>query len=293
MKPSENMNEVIKVPANSKAGQFIQELHNRKQQQNEKAMKISRKDIFIVRDIVPLKQSQREYFRKIYQNPPLEHLSEFQQILRVKLYSREVFPAFFYGNLNLKRPIITISLNPKWDKDKAIEQGNNFDNWLNDCMKGFLNYPTDKSMHTIWKNLVKVIRPDNLREAITLREILFENIVNIDWCYYYSKQFPTLNEEQLRLTLSKKFDENLEKIFSWIHPRAIFIHGRSFATWFNTNCNNIVEELTLSHGDQEYKVLSATFSKNKIPVVYQEWFVNRGNKNENLEAVRRLLYSKI
>jgi hypothetical protein len=239
--------------------------------------------------------SLSKYFENLYLNPPTELINSFNSQKGTKLYYENVFPCFFTGNLDLKNPLVSISLNPKYDDNKPNEQGDNFINWLDGCMNGFILYQNDKSLHSIWKYLVKVFFSEEQRKT-GIKELLQDNVVNIDWCYYYSWNFPTINLEDLmnskKNKIYKLFDDNLRKLISDIQPKVIFIHGKSLENWFNYNCDNICHEVTLKHGNKSYKIFSGLLQGMSVPVIYQEWFINRGNKIENLDIVRSIIDGK-
>lgn len=236
-----------------------------------------------------------QYFENLYLNPPIELIKAFNSQKGSDLYYENVFPCFFTGNLDLKNPLVSISLNPKYDDNKTNEQGNNFMNWLDGCLNGFISYPNDKSLHPIWKYLVKVFFSDEQRKT-DIRELLQDNVINIDWCYYYSRNFPTISTEELgnskKNHIYKLFDDNLRKLISYIQPKLIFIHGKSLKNWYYFNCTNICHEVTLKHGNKSYKVFSGVLQGMNVPVIYQEWFINRGNRKENLDMVRSIIERK-
>ena len=97
-----------------------------------------------------------QYFKNIHQNPPTDLIDKFNSQEKIHLL-KNVFPCFFTGNLGLKNPFVTISLNPKYDDAKIKDQGTDFEIWINNCSeKGFSGYEDDKKLHLIWKNLAKV-----------------------------------------------------------------------------------------------------------------------------------------
>ena len=233
----------------------------------------------------------RRYFNGINNHISINDIVNFNNQFNVDLHY-DVFPAFFYGDLNISGPIVTISLNPQYSDETPHEQGADFNVWLDQCMDGFLNYPNDIAMHAIWKNLIKVI-PGYTNRIQDKREFLQQHIINIDWCYYYSTNFPTLNNVDYH-PLIADFSNNLHFLLCHLKPKLIFIHGKSLSSWFNNNCNNIVQELELQHGNLgSYNVFSGKLNNLNIPVVYQSWFINRANNNDNLERVRNLINNLI
>lgn len=237
-------------------------------------------------------EKQINYFENIYNNPPIELLKGFETKYNTNLYHSEVFPCFFTGNLSLKNPIVTISLNPKYDNGKEKEQGDNFKTWVQNCEKGFERYKDDKSLHSIWKNLAKVFFSKEERNAgnDAVKKLLQKNVVNLDWCYYYSQNFPSI-KSNVDNELFNLFNININKLIRDLNPKFIFVHGRALEFWFYNFCDNINEELLLTHGSK-YKVLSGKLKNSNTPVFFQEWFINRGNAESNLETIRALINKK-
>ena len=239
-----------------------------------------------------------DYFKELMTNPPKDLIESFNETKNIDLNYKELFPCFFTGDISRKNLIVTISLNPKIDsggvKVKQSEQGTDFNKWIENCVKGFDGYQDVKKLHLVWKNLYKVLSGEmNLDGSKKPIDFLQTNIVNLDWCYHYSSNFPTLSSSELnnspRRDLYAIYDTNLEKLINEIKPKVIFIHGKSFNEWVNINCTEIKEELELSHGSKKYKVKSCFYKKTKVPVIYQEWFINKGNANVNLEKVNKLI----
>ncbi len=209
--------------------------------------------------------------------------------INIEFKNENIFPCFFTGNILSEKSIVTISLNPKYDEQTTRnEQGDDFNLWLDKCLSRFNNYKTDKSLHKIWKNLAKVIFTDEERRNC-LRSKLQNKLVNLDWCFYYSKKFTTLAQNAENQDVYELFDKNLNKLLKKINPKVIFAHGKSLNNWFRSNSTDIEEILELEHGSKTYKLFSGCLNNLSIPVIYQEWFINRGNKNTNLEQVRKLL----
>ena len=138
------------------------------------------------------------------------------------------------------------------------------------------------------KNLAKVIFTDEERTNC-LRSKLQNKLVNLDWCFYYSKKFTTVAQNAENKDIYELFDNNLNRLLKKINPKVIFAHGKSLDNWFRSNSTDIEEILKLEHGSKTYKLFSGCLKNLSIPIIYQEWFINRGNKNTNLEQVRKLL----
>lgn len=239
-----------------------------------------------------------DYFENLYQNGDTEALENFNSNF-THLYHKETFPCFFTGDFNLSKPIVTISLNPKYDIGKKEEQGDDFQNWLLGCSNGFAAYNSDKNLHLIWKNLSKVFFSNLERESSELHSLLQKNVVNLDWCYYYSNRFPTLGIKELdhpiRKRLYESFNANIRFLLRQLNPRLIFLHGKTLSFLFDELVSDHDTLHQFNHGSKSYKVLFGFESELRIPVIYQEWFINRGNKTANIaslnESIQQILHN--
>lgn len=203
----------------------------------------------------------------------------------------EVLSTGVFGNVNLHRPVVTISLNPKFDK--GADYINNYTLLQQSNLNGFAGsyfYEDDKKLHNVWKNLAKVLFSEGERLNNSLKQLLQDNVVNIDYFPVYSEKFPTLNDEILNSQLFTYLNDHMNRLIQNINPRLIFLSGKSLAPWFSSFCEeNENNSMELQHGPKSYKVRSGTLTNTDIPVVYQEWFINSGNRNVNLERVRSLI----
>ena len=109
-----------------------------------------------------------------------------------------VRPCFFSGDIETPGKIVTVSLNPAYTPGATEEeQGNRgFKDWYSSCRSRFKQYGSDQEVHTIFKNLFKVIAPPEVWNTPEKRKYLQDHLLNLDWCYYYSEKFPSfaLNE---------------------------------------------------------------------------------------------------
>lgn len=245
-----------------------------------------------------VKNNLKEYLMNLHENVPVSLIELFNESKKLDLNHKDLFPCFFTGNLLKKNSIVTISLNPKIDKSgidkKREEQGPNFDEWIESCIYGFEGYKGDiKKLHLVWKNLFKALSGSLSNNGYEIVDFLQKNVINLDWCYYYSSKFLTLSEKELKFSKRRElyeiFDNNLESLITHIEPKIIFIHGKSFQSWIVENVTKLKLENKLFHGEKSYKLFSGFYRNTKIPVVYQEWFINSGNANVNLLKVNHLL----
>lgn len=163
-----------------------------------------------------------QYLEEVYNNTSLDEIEKFNKSFKVDL-SKIAYSGFYWGDINLNSPIVVVSLNPKLDpKAKEEQQEENFKIWLEKCTKGFENYRDDKELHRIWHNLAKVFFSEEERK-LGIKKLFVENVVNLDWCYYYSSEFPTIQNISNN-KLYNDFNVNLKKLITdYLKPRAVFI----------------------------------------------------------------------
>ena len=243
----------------------------------------------------------KNYCRDFQRKPPKDLLNKYNSLqkrnLDYKLMYKELFPCFFTGNINKKNSYLTISLNPKLDNQTRKDQRGDFNAWFDFCLNRFENYETESAVHFIFKNLLKLFFTDQEIKRSCKRKLLQENLINIDWCPYYSKKFVTTGklffEKNGIIELYEIFNKNLNEFIKFTKPRCIFIHGKSFDELANEIMPNVITKIELNHGDRPYEERYGYYKKTKIPVFYQTHFINRANKNENLEEIRKFIATKI
>ncbi|MBN2077456.1 MAG: hypothetical protein JW838_00725 [Spirochaetes bacterium] len=243
----------------------------------------------------------RDYCRSLHNNPPRKLLDKYN-ILQInpdnKLIYQNVFPCFFTGNIKKKNSIMTISLNPKFDGHTKHSQCGNFNAWFDYCINRFDKYETEGEVHRVFKNLLKIFYSDQELKRSSKRQLLQENLVNIDWCYYYSKRFRTFKKKFFNdnglIELYEKFNDNLDYFVKLIKPQCIFIHGKSFddvASEIITDMKNHGKKF--KHGKRTYELKYGFYKKTQIPIFYQTLFINSANKNINLEDIRLFIAKKL
>lgn len=255
-----------------------------------------------------------EYFQKLNDKTigkaesSLEHIRKLE-LLKTKYYKQlhdfnylELFPCFFTGDWNLENPITILSINPKLDKKsnktpdpvlkKKLEQGKEFNGWLKGCTNGFQEYLNHgRNLHSTWTCLYKVF---NSGESDPIDRVKFfqENVVNIDWCYYYSSEFPTINRSYKQpkelLELYDEFDDNIDFLISQLKSKIIFAHGKSLSGWFEKNVTDRKVELNLEH-NHKYQVFSGKYADTGIPVVYCKRGITWVGSDLNFAKIRNLV----
>lgn len=212
------------------------------------------------------------------------------------IVNERVRPCFFSGDLETPGKIVTVSLNPAYTPGvtEARQTGMDFTAWYNYCRFRFTNYRSESEISTIFKNLFKVIAPPTIWTTANRRQYLQTHLLNLDWCYYYSEQFPSiaLNKlpSHLQEAIAATWDATLSLLMVTAQPRYIFIHGRPLGTWVIRNTTNLqsVMQLENSRG-QRCAFWAGRFLNTTIPVYYLEHFINVVNQNSTLARIHQYI----
>lgn len=212
------------------------------------------------------------------------------------IVNERVRPCFFSGDLETPGKIVTVSLNPAYTPQatEAEQAGMDFAAWYNYCRFRFSQYQADTEVHTIFKNLFKVIAPPEIWATTNKRLYLQTHLLNLDWCYYYSEQFPSimLNKlpPNLQEAIAATWDATLSLLMAIAQPRYIFIHGQPMRNWVLYNTTNLqsVMQLENSRG-QRCALWEGDFLTTTIPVYYLEHFINVVNQNSTLACIHQYI----
>lgn len=223
-----------------------------------------------------------------------------QQNARYRLIvNTQVRPCFFSGDIETPGKVVTISLNPAYTPQvtEAEQAGMSFAEWYHYCRFRFNHYPSDAAMHTIFKNLFKVIAPPMLWSGADKRRYLQEHLLNLDWCWYYSEQFPSfaLNKlpEHLQHNIYDTWDTTMHWFIEQVAPRYIFVHGQAIQEWVNRSTVDLKLALQLKNSRQQpCKLFQGYFVDTRIPLYYLEHFINVVNQNTTLERINHFVNEK-
>jgi hypothetical protein len=233
------------------------------------------------------------YCQKSYASPPVELLERFNNIVKdanLQLHYEDIYPCFFTGDVDLKDPFLSVSINPAYGKQTKKEQGDCLEEWMERCKHRFKDYPSDKAVHTVFKYTLKVFLDPSTIRLEGVRQSLQRHVVNLDWCPFFSSNWKTVSDSFLGkrdlMGLRDYFDENLRFLIGCLKPARIFLHGSQLEHFARGIIPRPRIKL-LRHGEREYEVLYGR-TVESIPVVYQRPFINRANKTLNLEIIRGL-----
>jgi hypothetical protein len=210
------------------------------------------------------------------------------------IVNKNVRPCFFSGDIETKGKIVTISLNPKYTTEYTEnEQANmSFVEWYDFCRFRFERYESP-SIHKTFNKLFKAIAPTSLWQNIDKRNYLQDNVVNIDWCFYFSQNFPTIDfdkmPEDLCLNIHKAWDENLNWLISKNNPRHIFAHGKSIQHWIAETSNKTEHIMEIKSRRGNCSLLRGEFMDTKIPIFYLTHSVINVNENLSFEKISNFI----
>ena len=210
------------------------------------------------------------------------------------LIKEGVRPCFFSGDIEKPGKIVAVSLNPAYTPDVTErEQGNRgFKDWYNFCRFRFEQYESDPKLHTIFKNLFKLIASPEKWDMAGKRKYLQDQLLNLDWCYYYSEKFPSVTLDILPVGLQQGIRSEWDKTLTWLievaQPRYIFAHGRAIQDWVKRSAEGLKTVLQLENSRHKACELSQGQLKGTtIPLYYLEHFINVVNQNSTLERINR------
>lgn len=214
----------------------------------------------------------------------------------------KIHPLFFFGDSNVKGKAVTISLNGAFDlKSTPLEHEgiDSPDDWFELCNNGFLNCNDDKSLNPIFKNLGKVINGRSAWNAAYNKRILLqESLINIDWCFLYSKNFPSnfwkLSKKLGLEPIVNLFDSSLNIMIPHLEPRVIFLHGTSLKLWFDEYSFQRKRIATLEDDyGRTFEVWEGYYQTDDklYRMVYSEYFINTTSKGKTIDKLHELLYN--
>ena len=170
----------------------------------------------------------------------------------------------------------------------AKQTGMSFRVWYDFCRLRFARYPSDRTLHTIFKNLFKVLAPPEVWSAMDRRTYFQAHLLNLDWCPYRSERFPSLALDRLpsdlQMRISATWDANLCGLIDIAAPRYLLIHGQAIQAWVNRNIVGLMAILQLENSrGQPCQLHSGQLAGTAIPVYYLEHCINVVNRNTTLE----------
>jgi hypothetical protein len=213
------------------------------------------------------------------------------------IVSEKVRPCFFSGDIESPGNVVTISLNPAYSPQvteaEQAEAGVIFADWYNHCRFRFRLYPSDAAVHQVFRNLFKIIAPPETWPTEGKRSYLQAHLLNLDWCYYYSEQFPSIDLAKLPPSLRhgiEEWDTNLYELIKSAIPRYIFVHGQAMQAWVNRTTSHLepVMELVNSRR-QPCRLFMGKFAGTSTSAYYLEHFINVVNENTTLKRINRFV----
>jgi hypothetical protein len=215
--------------------------------------------------------------------------------LKYELLIKEgVRPCFFSGDIETPGKIVTVSLNPAYKRGvtETEQSGMSFKEWYNHCRLRFNRYKSDRQLHPIFKNLFKVIAPPEVWDTAGKRKYLQDHLLNLDWCYYYSEQFPSFAlsklESSLQQSIRGEWDKTLDCLIAVAQPRYIFVHGRAIQDWVDRSTEGLKTVLRLENSRHKAcELFEGQLKGTTIFLYYLEHFINVVNQNSTLERINR------
>ncbi len=155
---------------------------------------------------------------------------------RYPLVTDSLLPCHFTGDIEEIGKIVVISLNPKYTPEctEHEQNGCSLEEWYDFCRNRFKEYPCDISVNRTFKNLRKLLIVQDRWGEHTCRFDLQKALINIDWCPYYSRRFPTIYPERVpddvKLMLDR-WDKVLDELIGIAEPKLLFVHGKTMENW--------------------------------------------------------------
>ncbi|MFN8488106.1 MAG: hypothetical protein U0350_10970 [Caldilineaceae bacterium] len=214
---------------------------------------------------------------------------------KYRLISNEqVRPCFFTGDIESPGRIVSVSLQPAYTLGATEDRqaGKSFQDWYDYCRFRFTLYESEQQVHSVFKNLFKVIAPPDIWATASKREYLQAHLVNLDWCCYYSESFPTFKLSSLPSGLQRlictDWDERLRWLIEIAAPQYIFAHGKALEEWANRSSSGLVRAMRLESSlNQPCYLFEGMLAGTSTPIYYLEHFINQVNENETLQRVGR------
>ncbi|CAN5294783.1 hypothetical protein BH20ACI1_BH20ACI1_04950 [soil metagenome] len=207
------------------------------------------------------------------------------------IVNEKIRPCFFSGDVETKGKIVTVSLNPKYTRQVSEEEqvNMNFTQWYKFCRFRFKRYESDSAVHSTFKKLLKITAPPTLWKTIDKRDYLQANLINLDWCFYYSEYFPTFDFSKLPESLQNNIYETWDKNLNWLiktsKPRYIFVHSKPIKNWVYRNTSELEQVMQLESRPKSCWLHEGKLSGTTIPVYYLEHHITNVNKDATLEAI--------
>jgi hypothetical protein len=210
-------------------------------------------------------------------------------------------PLYYFGDISLESPIVTISLNPAYSNKTASEHaGFSLDQWFDVCTRGCLNYTRDQAMHKVFKNTGKALFYDEWNGTDNKRALMHSQVVNLDWCPLYSEKFPSRIYEVINQRLIDHWDQGLQIMLKSVAPKLIFVHGTSLGDWVKNN-TRLLEDSNLSvmklkdDFGKEFSVRAGSYDIEgvSIPIIWSEYFINRTTNHTAMKALNTIIQSKL
>jgi hypothetical protein len=213
----------------------------------------------------------------------------------------EIKPLYYFGDISLESPIVTISLNPAYSNKTAVEHsGFSLDKWFEVCTRGCLNYTRDQDMHKVFKNTGKALFYDEWYGTNNRRALMQSQVVNLDWCPLYSEKFPSRIYDVIDQRLIDHWDKGLQIMLNSLSPKLIFLHGTSLESWVKNNTRSLdgsnipVVKLKDDYG-KEFSVWARNYETEEglIPVIWSEYFINSTTNHTTMKALNSIVQSKL
>jgi len=214
------------------------------------------------------------------------------------IVNEQIRPCFFSGDVESTGKVVTISLNPAYKPGVTeVEQGEmDFEEWYRFCQNRFMEYERDEDVHLLFKNLFKLIAPPLSWKSIDKREYLQSNLLNLDWCYYYSENFPSFDITKLPQSLQQQIAESLDRTLSWlinqVSPRYIFVHGRAMQSWVEQHSEDLEAGIQVRSSNGPCQLFQGRYVNSSVRIYYLEHFINRANANTTLEQLNEYVNSE-
>lgn len=224
-------------------------------------------------------------------------------------------PCFFSGNIKSQGRIFLLTANPKFtpkSTPKEIKQHAmsnttqwDFTRWTDYCLNRFLKYKKEQKVHSIYKEAIKVILDCSSMEELRKvygdsRIVLQDNLINLDWCPYYSFSF---SSSKFSLKNLHKQNAEYEKVISEIslwnellleaislnQPKYVLVFGKNYDYWLRLVADIDDEPLVRSHS---IATINKGYFRNKYhtPLIYTNTSLSGSNK-EYMPFIRRQLPS--
>ncbi|PWI46993.1 hypothetical protein CEE45_13905 [Candidatus Heimdallarchaeota archaeon B3_Heim] len=222
-------------------------------------------------------------------------------------------PCFFSGNIKSQGRIFLLTANPKFTpistpneiKQHAMTKSTRWDftRWTDYCLNRFLKYKKEQEVHPIYKEAIKVILDcssikELRRKFGDSRIVLQNNLINLDWCPYYSSSFSS-SKFPLQILHKQKaeyenvsseislWNELLLDAISLNQPKYVLVFGKNYDFWLRSIADIDDEPLVRSHSTA---TINKGYFRNKYhtPLIYTNTSLSGSNK-EYMPFIRKRL----